>query len=81
MDPYSALTKISTKERVYCKTNLKRNRVVRLWGKLSKFEQTELPAKLLVYFSWSNKSNINQMGSPAAKEDGNLKQAKLWESP
>jgi len=54
---------------------------MRLWGKLSKFEQTEFPAKLLVYFSWSNKSNINQMGSLAAKEDGNLKQAKLCESP
>mmetsp|Transcript_25815 Transcript_25815/g.37890 ORF Transcript_25815/g.37890 Transcript_25815/m.37890 type:complete len:90 (-) Transcript_25815:214-483(-) len=24
------------------------------------FEQLELPAKLLDYFSWSNKSNINQ---------------------
>jgi len=28
-----------------------------------RFEQMELPAKLLDYFVWSNKSNINQKGS------------------
>jgi len=26
----------------------------------TRFEQIELPAKLLVYFLWSNKSNLNQ---------------------
>ena len=33
-----------------------------VWQSVCLFEEIELPAKLLDYFLWSNKSNINQFG-------------------
>ena len=37
---------------------------------LKRFEQIELPAKLLDYFLWSNKSNINQSAASSVWERG-----------